>query len=135
MPSIKGLDDWIWVQGVVLMGAGLFQFTLLKQNCLKGCRSAAMVIAQFYQQGIFGAWRLGWGHGMYCLGCCWALMLIMLVVGMSNLSIMLGLTAVMSLERLWKHGETLSKWVGVILASGGLVLTCYYGFLSVGVFE
>lgn len=59
MPSIKGLDDWIWVQGVVLMGAGLFQFTLLKQNCLKGCRSAAMVIAQFYQQGIFGAWRLG----------------------------------------------------------------------------
>lgn len=62
-------------------------------------------------------------------------MLIMLVVGMSNLSIMLGLTAVMSLERLWKHGETLSKWVGVILASGGLVLTCYYGFLSVGVFE
>lgn len=72
---------------------------------------------------------------MYCLGCCWALMLIMLVVGMSNLSIMLGLTAVMSLERLWKHGETLSKWVGVILASGGLVLTCYYGFLSVGVFE
>jgi predicted metal-binding membrane protein len=97
------------------IGVGLFQFTPLKQNCLKGCRSAATFIAQHYDRGWKSGLNLGIQHGLYCLGCCIALMLEMVVLGVHNLQWMLLFTAIMTLERLWKYGEQFAIWVGVLL--------------------
>jgi predicted metal-binding membrane protein len=113
VPSSQTLHGW------TLVAVGLFQFTPMKRNCLKGCRSAAMVIAQYYQPGAMGGWRLGTQHGLYCLGCCWALMASMVVVGMGNLKFMLVLTAVMTLERVWKYGQRVATVTGVGLITWG----------------
>lgn len=114
-----GVHPWT---GIFVVGAGLFQFTPMKTRCLQGCRSAAMAIAQYYYPGILGGWQLGWQHGLFCLGCCWALMGLMGIVGLHNLMIMLVLTALMAVERLWRYGEQVAYGVGVLLIAIGLGL-------------
>jgi predicted metal-binding membrane protein len=110
-----------FVMGWTLMGMGLFQFTPMKKACLKGCRSGALFIAQRYEKGWQAAWKLGVEHGLYCLGCCWALMIGMMILGMENLWLMLLFSAVMVMERVWKYGERLSIAVGIALVFvGGL---------------
>jgi predicted metal-binding membrane protein len=110
------------VQGWTLILVGLFQFTPMKRNCLRGCRSAAMVIAQYYQPGARGSWSLSIQHGLYCLGCCWALMTSMVVLGIESLQFMLLLTAIMTLERMWKYGEQVATAAGVGLIGWGIWL-------------
>lgn len=135
LSSMQSSDEWhaiglpilsqSMIQGVTLMGVGGFQFTSMKQRCLKGCRSTAMTIAQYYYPGWQGGWNLGWQNGLYCLGCCWALMLSMAIVGMENLTFMLVLTAVMTLERIWTYGEEVAIAAGVgLIGWGGYQLGC-----------
>ena len=79
----------------MLAGAGLFQFSALKYRCLEQCHTPfAFVAARWH--GVAPAreaWRLGVDHGLFCVGCCWALMLLMFVVGMGSLGWMLALAA------------------------------------------
>jgi predicted metal-binding membrane protein len=63
------------VAGGLLIAAGLYQLTPLKESCLAHCRSPAEFLAAHWRGGVPGAWRMGLGHGVYCLGCCFALML------------------------------------------------------------
>jgi predicted metal-binding membrane protein len=85
----------------VLAGAGLFQFSRLKYHCLDKCRTPYGFIVQHWHgpQPSRSAFQLGFDHGLYCVGCCWAIMLLMFVVGTGNVGWMLALGAVMAVER------------------------------------
>src|SRR5258707_6081991 len=77
--------DYPVAAGLVLIFAGLYQFSPLKQVGLRHCRSPLSVILNGWRDGNAGSFRMGFEHGAYCLGCCWGLMLVLFVVGMMNL--------------------------------------------------
>lgn len=107
------------VLGATLVLAGGFQFSALKKACLTGCRSPAGVLWQHYRPGLAGAWSLGLRHGLLCLGCCWALMLVMFATGTGSLAWMLLLTGVMVAEKTTSWGARLAAPTGVALLAGG----------------
>jgi predicted metal-binding membrane protein len=115
----------IRVGGLLLVAAGVYQVRAFKQACLTHCRSPRAVVAEHTQrlrQGHAGPWRVGVIHGMWCLGCCWALMGVLLLLGMVNLAWMAVLAVVMFLEKTSPVGRTLSRVVGVALILAGVVL-------------
>ena len=95
--------------------AGGFQFSSLKERCLSKCRHPAPYLLAHYRRGAGGGFRLGFGHGLFCLGCCWALMLVMFAAGVAVLWWMAVLTAVMVYEKTGRHGEALTPLVGIAL--------------------
>lgn len=102
------VQHWQWlhhqpwmIAGSTLILAGGFQFSSLKEQCLNSCRHPLSFLTHHYQRGLKAAWNLGIRHGLYCLGCCWALMLVMLAVGVGHFTWMIVLTVVMTLERTW----------------------------------
>lgn len=111
-----------FIAGVILLLAGSFQFTSLKDHCVTVCRHPFSFLVRHYQTGLQAAWNLGLRHGLYCLGCCWALMLIMFVVGVEHLTWMLLLTGVMLLEKSFRWGQILVPIVGFSLITTGAVL-------------
>jgi predicted metal-binding membrane protein len=104
---------------LVLIAAGIFQFTPLKQTCLRHCRSPVEFITQHRRPGVSGAFVMGLAHGVYCLGCCWFLMALLFVGGIMNLFWIVGLAAFVALEKLTPYGEALSKIAGVVLIGWG----------------
>ena len=103
--------------------AGGFQFTRLKEACLSHCRSPAGYLLTHWRSGLAGHARLGFGHGLHCVGCCWALMALALVAGMIDLVWMGLLMAVMVAETTLPFGPRLRKPVGAaLLAAGAIVL-------------
>jgi predicted metal-binding membrane protein len=114
-----------WVLGAgVLIAAGLFQFTDLKYHCLDRCRSPVGFLVEHWRgrSPSAEALRLGIGHGAFCVGCCWALMSLMFVVGTGNLAWMLALGAVMAVEKNMTWGRRLSAPLGVVLLAWAGVL-------------
>jgi len=116
------VDQWLWlathpwlIGATTFAIAGLFQFTPLKRRCLDACRTPLGFFIHYYRKGVEPAWRLGLRHGSFCLGCCWALMLVMFGVGIGSLAAMAALTGVMVIEKTMPGGERLSPLVGVIL--------------------
>lgn len=105
--------------GLVMIAAGVFQFTPLKAACLEHCRSPAKFLTERRQSGIIGALWMGVEHGTYCLGCCWFLMALLFVGGIMNLLWIVGLAAFVALEKLTPWGNTLSKVAGAALAAWG----------------
>jgi predicted metal-binding membrane protein len=129
---IHGLiDRWPWLgANAYLIGtltfavAGAFQFSPLKERCLTACRSPFSFFVRYYRKGAGAAWHLGLRHGLFCLGCCWALMLVMFGVGVGSLAWMAALAGVMVVEKTVPGGQRLSPIVGialVLLAILGLV--------------
>jgi len=119
-------DGWI-VGAMVLAGAGAFQFSALKYRCLDKCRTPLGFIVERWR-GVSPsreALKLGFDHGLFCVGCCWALMLLMFVVGTGSLGWMLALSAVMAAEKNLPGGRRLSVPLGIALfaASAAVVLT------------
>jgi predicted metal-binding membrane protein len=112
------------LSGALLLGAGLFQFSPLKYSCLRQCRSPVGFVIQHWRGAsrTLRALRVGVLHGAYCVGCCWALMLLMFAVGGAHLGWMLSLAAVMFVEKAITWGRTLTVCVGLILAGWGLGL-------------
>lgn len=102
--------------------AGGFQFTRLKEACLSHCRSPAGYLLTHWRTGLAGHARLGFGHGLHCVGCCWALMALALVVGMIDLVWMGLLMAVMVAETTLPFGARLRKPVGTALLAAGLTV-------------
>jgi predicted metal-binding membrane protein len=108
---------------IVLIAAGAFQFTPLKQACLRHCRSPVEFITQRRRGGTSGAFAMGIEHGVYCLGCCWFLMALLFVGGIMNLHWIVGLAALVAMEKLVPHGYLLSKIAGAgLILWGGLIL-------------
>jgi predicted metal-binding membrane protein len=96
--------------------AGIFQFTRLKDICLRHCRSPLSALAHYTAfRGPAIDLRVGLHHGLYCGGCCWGLMLVLVVVGVMNIAIMVALTAVILLEKLSPSGPFLARVVGLAM--------------------
>jgi len=114
-----------WAVGAaVLAGAGLFQFSALKYRCLEQCHTPfAFVGSRWHGRApLLEAWRLGVDHGVFCVGCCWALMLLMFVVGTGSLGWMLVLAAVMAAEKNLPWGRRLRTPLGIgLLGWGGAI--------------
>jgi predicted metal-binding membrane protein len=106
--------EWL-IGGSVLVLAGAFQFSDLKDRCLSKCRQPGQYLMANYRRGAGGAFRLGSGHGLFCLGCCWALMLVMFAAGVAVLWWMAALTAAMVYEKTSRHGRALTPIVGFAL--------------------
>jgi len=110
------------LSAAALFLAGGFQFTRLKEACLSHCRSPAGYLLTHWRTGPAGHARLGFGHGLHCVGCCWALMALALVVGMIDLVWMGLLMAVMVAETTLPFGARLRKPVGALLLAAGLAV-------------
>jgi predicted metal-binding membrane protein len=119
------------VAGGVLVGAGLYQFTPLKGVCLKACRTPlSFILTHDFGSGAPGAFRAGVVHGAYCLGCCWALMSVLLVMGLMNLVWMAALSLVFLAEKNWRRGPLLSKLAGSFIAVLGAAVILHPASLS-----
>lgn len=107
-----------WLAGGLLLAAGLYQFSRLKQACLTRCRHPMTFFMAHWRHGIDGAVAMGLRHGRDCLGCCWALMSLALIGGTMNLAWMgLGLV-LMIVEKLAGPGRFVTAPLGLILVAG-----------------
>ena len=108
--------------GVLLIVAGLFQWTPLKDACLEHCRSPMGFLMTHWREGAVGALRMGLHHGTYCLGCCWMLMVLLFVLGVMNLPWVAVLTIVVLAEKVLPFGRYWSRGLGVGLIVWGFWL-------------
>ncbi len=108
--------------GVILIAAGLWQLTPVKRICLRHCRTPLSFLMNHWRPGRWGAFRMGLGHGAYCVGCCWFLMALLFVGGIMNLFWVAGLSVFILLEKMTKIGSGLGKAVGGVLSAAGVVL-------------
>lgn len=109
--------------GIVLVLAGIYQWTPLKRACLSHCRSPIDFLSSHWRDGRRGAFMLGLRYGIYCLGCCWLLMLLLFVIGVMNLALVAALTLFVLLEKTLPRGEWLSRGAGIALVLWGAWLT------------
>jgi len=117
------LSKWVpAAAGVSLVFAGVWQLTPLKQSCLQHCRDPLMFLGHAYKPGVWGGFRLGLHHGAFCAACCWALMLMQMVLGVMNLAVMTGVAAIIATEKLWKRGPLLARLVGAVSIVAGVAL-------------
>ena len=117
------LSHWIpAAAGAFLVLAGIWQLTPLKQSCLKHCREPLLFLGHPYQPGVWGGFRVGLHHGAFCAVCCWALMLMQMVLGVMNLAVMTGVAAIIATEKLWKRGPLLARLVGAVSIVAGAAL-------------
>ena len=123
-----GERRWL-IAGTVLLIAGVFQFSDAKDRCLQQCRHPAAFLLRHYERGVGGAFRMGRKHAAFCLGCCWALMLLMFAVGVANLAWMAPLAVVMYLEKTSARGAEIVRAVGVALIVGAVVVFAHPSWL------
>ena len=130
LAAVAASSDWLLLNGwaiaaAILLLSGLFQFSALKSHCLNGCHSPVTFILDHWtgRRPARESFTLGVLHGLYCIGCCWALMLIMFAVGTANLAWMLLLAAVMAVEKNSAWGRRLSRPLGTVLILAAAVLT------------
>jgi predicted metal-binding membrane protein len=105
--------------GVVLIIAGVYQWLPLKFVCLNRCRSPLSFLIARWKDGAWGAWQMGLQHGFYCVACCWALMLVLFVVGVMNLLWIVILSLYVLLEKLFFKGESGVRIAGAMLVFWG----------------
>ena len=105
-----------------LLAAGAYQFTPLKATCLRACQTPADFLVRHWRSGALGALRLGIDHGLYCLGCCWALMAVLIVLGGMQLGWALAISVVITAEKVLPRGPEIARVVAMGAASLGLAL-------------
>lgn len=107
-------DAGRWIGAAAFLLAGVQQFGPLKRVCLRHCRSPMFQLLRYAR---FRPWakdlRVGVHHGLYCVGCCWGLMIVLIPLGVMNVAAMAGLAVVIFVEKLWPRGPLLSQVVGV----------------------
>jgi predicted metal-binding membrane protein len=128
--QIPPVSEWaIFALSGNLILAGLYQFSALKHACLSRCRRPFAFFFANWTDRAAGVFRLGLRQGLYCLGCCWALMLLMLFAGAMNLIWMTGLAAIMAAEKL-THSQMLPRLIGIVLIAAGVVFLAINSPLS-----
>ena len=109
--------------GAVIIVAGIYQFTPLKDTCLRACRSPlGFMLTHNFGGGSREAVRAGASHGLYCLGCCWALMAVLAVLGLMSIAWMALIAAIFFIEKNVRFGDVVPRFVGAACIVGGLVL-------------
>ena len=108
------------IAGGILIAAGIYQLTPWKQKCLAHCRSPLGFLITGWRNGPWGAFRMGFSHGIFCLGCCWALMALLFAVGVMNLIWVAALTAFVLLEKVGPAGVLAGRIAGAALLLFGI---------------
>ena len=118
------VDAWPWlsaharlIPAGTLAVAAVYQVTPLKDACLKACRHPGIYLVRYYRRGALNGLRIGFGHAFYCLGCCWALMLLMFAAGVAHLAWMGALAAIMFVEKATPAGERIVVPAGAAFAA------------------
>lgn len=111
-----------WAEAALLIAAGLYQLSPLKSACLGHCRAPAQFISLHWRGGATGAVRLGALHGAYCVGCCWALMVLLFVGGIMNIGWIVVLTLIVATEKLAPGGPWIGRAAGLGLIAWGASL-------------
>lgn len=123
-----GIVDWHgaatspFVAGGLLSLAGVFQFTRLKEACLTQCRTPLAFLMTQWRPGRRGAWTMGLRHGLSCIGCCWALMLLLFVFGVMNLMWVAILAAFLLVEKAFPAARITTKLAGAAAVAWGMLL-------------
>jgi predicted metal-binding membrane protein len=112
---------WL-ISGSILALAGAFQFTRLKDACLRACRLPGNFLLRYYARGAKAAFSMGYRHGVFCVGCCWALMLVSFAAGFANLWWMAALTALMVFEKTAYRGRAAVPIAGAILLTWSVLV-------------
>jgi predicted metal-binding membrane protein len=105
---------------LLLVIAGLYQFSPLKRVCLARCRTPIGFLIGEWRGGALGSFLMGWRHGLFCLGCCWALMTLLFVGGVMNLAWIVALTVAVAIEKLAPGGERVGMMLGAALVGAGV---------------
>jgi predicted metal-binding membrane protein len=116
-PAMRGTSTVL--AGLVLVAAGVYQFTPAKRACLRHCRSPLEFVMLHWQPGARGAFAMGVRHGAYCVGCCWLLMLLLFVGGVMNVAWIAGIALYVLVEKTVPAGHWVSRAAGVVLILAG----------------
>ena len=106
--------------GGILVIAGLYQFSPLKRSCLRQCRTPMSFLMTQWRDGVSGALGMGLRHGLFCVGCCWALMGLLFVAGVMNAAWIIAITIYVLIEKILPGGENLSKLLGAAMVGLGV---------------
>lgn len=110
------------MMGVLLVVAGLYQFSRLKSICLDSCRSPLSFVVRLWRPGWRGAFNIGAHHGLHCLGCYWLVMSLLFVSGLMNLTWLVGLAMLVLIEKAAPYGNRIGQAAGVIALVWGVTL-------------
>jgi predicted metal-binding membrane protein len=129
--ELMGITEPTLIAGILLL-AGAFQFSSVKYSCLSKCRSPFGFVVEHWtgENHMRQAWWLGMHHGLFCVGCCWALMLLMVFAGAGNLAVMFALGSIMAVEKNLRLGRYMVKPVGALLFALGLLVATRADSLS-----
>jgi predicted metal-binding membrane protein len=124
---LAGQSMWLMtnaprISGALLVVAGLYQLSPLKRICLSKCRTPLQFILGSWRDGYGGAFRMGFLHGVYCLGCCWFLFVLLFPLGIMNIAVMALLTALIYAEKAFSLGRQISQIAGVALIVYGMIV-------------
>jgi predicted metal-binding membrane protein len=112
----------VWLGGLILIAAGLWQLTPVKTVCLRHCRTPLSFLLGHWKPGHLGAFRMSLEHGAYCVGCCWFLMGLLFVGGIMNLYWIAGLAAFVLIEKTVPLGHWVSRAAGAVLVLWGMAV-------------
>jgi predicted metal-binding membrane protein len=126
--TIRGLDPAFlaWdragpaIAGAAIALAGVYQLTPMKRVCLRNCRTPLSFVLHHWHAGAIGAVRMGVEHGAWCIGCCWALMVLLFAVGVMSITWMLVVAATVFAEKVLTVGEQIARWLALALVLLGL---------------
>ena len=110
-----------FVPAGVLLSAGAYQVTRTKDTCLRSCQSPMGFLLTRWQGGHLGAWRMGLRHALYCIGCCWLIMLVLFVSGAMSLVWMGGISVAIFVEKIGWRPALVSRTIGALLVVAGIV--------------
>jgi len=113
------------IGGLLLAIAGAYQLTPLKDVCLAQCRTPVAFVMTSWHDGTLGAVRMGLTHGLFCLGCCWLLFLILFPLGVMNVAAMAVVTLVVLAEKTMAAGERIARWAGIALVLYGAAVLAF----------
>lgn len=120
----------VWVAAAVLIAAGAYQLSPLKDRCLAFCRSPLHILMRVGSyRGVSRHVRAGAYHGAFCVGCCWSLMVALIALGIMNLAWMAAFTVVITLEKLWRHGTWVAIAAGIGLITLGMLAPWHPGLV------
>ena len=115
----------------ILLVAGVYQFTPLKATCLRACRTPMDFLLTHWYRGMSGALRLGIEHGLYCLGCCWALTAVFAGAGAMGLTWAAVVALAVFVEKVLPHGVAFGRAMGVALMAGAAIVAAWPGIVNV----